>query len=298
MLNALLLAAGWNLVRFGNALRFPLPGEAFDCLYEGFHGFHDFSCAMIAPCAPSMKAAGTGATLTVLVGSTRAGSQHCCGEVKSCLFWLQWEFCDRWQSAELPSRSSPLFSLVILECSREAIAFWLPLSLLLFVWWCLSLQVSLCALHKHGVFEQIGVKVNVDIHWRSLCPRPRLQSEPRKIQLIGLCRECNGGCIWGILTSASANYQLSDGHSVCAAAVYSLIQPFLAPCTWSFFCAGGELFWDTSYTLQPDQCFVLNDSDKWEVFDTSFTTWKMCGAAYQNLCLISSGWKLVQVGSV
>lgn len=40
---------------------------------------------------------------------------------------------------------------------------------------------------------------------------------------------------------------------------------------------------------------MLNDSDKWEVFDTFFTTWKVCGAEYQNLHLISAGWKLVQV---
>lgn len=36
---------------------------------------------------------------------------------------------------------------------------------------------------------------------------------------------------------------------------------------------------------------MLNDSDKWGVFDTFFltTTWKVCGAEYQNMHLISAG---------
>lgn len=48
---------------------------------------------------------------------------------------------------------------------------------------------------------------------------------------------------------------------------------------------------DTSYIQHPDKCFILNDRDKWEVFDTIFffSVWKVCGAAYQNLHLISAG---------
>lgn len=128
-----------------------------------------------SPVAPSTNAAGTGAMVTVLVGNSRCGSQHCCGEVESCLHRLQCEFCHRWQWAELPSRSSPLFSLVILECSRERFAFWLPFSLSLFVQWCQSLRVSFGAFHKHGVFGWIGVEINLDTRWLSPYPWPGLQ---------------------------------------------------------------------------------------------------------------------------